>query len=88
MTADPGHRGPPLGPPISDRAARRIAGAFGVLLADVLLDARHVASWTGSADDLLVWLEDRYLWQAQVALAYLLHRRVALRHPARDDPAG
>ena len=88
MTADPGHSGSPTEPPISDGAARQIAGTFKVPPADVVLDARQVSAWTGVADDLLVWLEHRHHWTARGALGYLLSLRTALRQTAGDGPAG
>jgi hypothetical protein len=88
MTVDPGQSRSPEEPPISDNAARQIASAFKMPVADVLLDASQVSAWTGVADDLLVWLEQRHRWSARGAVGYLLSLRRALQHTSSDGPAG
>jgi hypothetical protein len=85
MTADLDQSGSRAEPPISDNAARQIASAFQVRVADVVMDALQAAAWNGPADDLPVWLEHRHRWDARGALGYLLSLRNALYHARRPQ---
>ena len=86
MTANPDHSGSLEDPPISDSAARQIAGGFKLPLAEVILDALQVSGWAGQNDDLL--LEHRHAWNAREALAYLLSLRNALQHNSSQGSSG
>jgi hypothetical protein len=72
--------------PIDDVAASQIASLFELSVDEVMLNARHIAAWTGPNDDLFVWLQNQHGWQARGALAYLLSLRFALHHRAGQSP--
>lgn len=74
--------------PINLGVARQIASGFQLPVADVVLDAQQVSAWSGNADDLLVWLEHRHLWNARGAFAYLLSLRNALHLRSSEGQAG
>ena len=84
MTTDPDHSGSLAEPPISDSVARQIASCFRLPVDEVVLDAQQVSTWSGPADELLVWLEQRHRWRARGALAYLLSLRRALHLGSGD----
>ena len=65
--------------PITDSAARQIAGAFRLVAPEVIMDARQVRTWAGTTDDLVVTLERQHAFSAGVAVVYLLCLRSALR---------
>jgi hypothetical protein len=66
-------------PPISEMAARQIAGSFRLGVHEVFVDAQDARTWAGPADDLLAAFESRHAFQARAAVAYLLSLRSALR---------
>ena len=68
-------------PPIRSGAARQIAGAFRLQVADVIGDAARIQDWSAPGDDLLVALERQHGWPAARAVAYLLSLRNALSRP-------
>jgi hypothetical protein len=77
--ANPNHDDQQVSPPLSISIARRIAHAFGFTVADVQMDAQQVVRWDDPADELLVWMEQRYHWKARSAFVYLRSLRSALR---------
>ena len=88
MTLNEGQSGSRPEPLISHGVAREIATCFKLSVQDILLDAHAVSGWDRPADDLLVWLEQRYEWRARAALAYLLSLRHALHLAWRDRAPG
>ena len=71
---------------ISEASARLISVGFSVSIEDVSADARFVAQWPGSNDDLLETIEIDHGWPAQTAARYLQNLRVALsRKPSEAD---
>jgi len=84
--AHPGQSGFEQDTPIDDTAASQIASLFELSVDEVILNARHVAAWTGPNDDLFVWLQNHHGWKARGALAYLLSLRFALHHKAGQSP--
>ena len=77
---NPSNGDPPPGLAISPAVARQIGHALGFSTAEILADAQRVATWSGPADDLLVWFERRYHWKARSAFIYLLSLKSGLRN--------
>ena len=44
--------------------------AFGLAWREVVDDARVVWTWEGNADDLVVWLSKRRVWDAEHSVGY------------------
>jgi len=79
MPTNPGDIDPGGDLPITDSAARQIAGGFNLAVSDVIVDAHEVSSWHGPTDDLLQLLEHRHAFRASTALSYLMSLRIALQ---------
>jgi hypothetical protein len=77
---------PTMNAPIAYGAALQIARGFKMAVPDVIIDARQVAAWSGSGDDLLQWLERRHGVTAGGAVAYLMTLRAALRGKLNQEP--